>query len=779
MTINTGVKGTLAKLLATEDLVVEHRKCETAQFDVERRVLTLPVWDNASENVYDMLVSHEVGHALFTPNEDWTSKIKVPHSFINVIEDARIEKLMKRKYAGLPKTFYKGYQELDAEDFFQINEKGDLRDMQLIDRINLQFKVGNFSYIPFQDIEFEFVKRAEEVETFEEVMQLSKDIFDFMKQQWEEEQAERAEEEEAERMLEMGGGNNGDLPDYLEDGEDLSEGKTPNTDKSEEVEQTPDQEIINPNQPWDSLDSDQAPPAPATAQEPHQADVNTEASEAKEEFKPEAETDNTFIKKVAEYVRHGGYEIEYVEIPRVNNLKDVIISEKEIQEELDTWFTDFQLTRQCNNSWSSDENVKNDQLNEAIYTLGLADKEYEKFRKQTQPEVNYLVKEFEMRKSAHAYARAGVSRTGVLNTKILHQYKYNEDLFKKVTTLPDGKNHGMIFVLDWSGSMNHNLLDTVKQVCSLAWFCRKVQIPFKVFAFSNYRMSWGRRQIIMDEKIGNVNLNEGFCLMELLTSNGNNKKFEHNIKNFFRVGMSAGDYRLFDENDSVALRENRMYYYHGRRLPNPPKFGLGSTPLMETATVLHSVIPAFKKETGAEKISVSILSDGETAPCSYFCPRSFMGENDGYYSNSFNSRCQLRNRKTGRVYPHSYDMETSYNSFLLHLKESFPYVNLLGFRILSKGEGASYFRQQSVRGYFKGSWEEASASYKKNRFFEMEGSGFDKLFILPSTNTTDDHSMEELDDGATKAQIRSAFKKMFKGKASNKRLLTSFSKTVA
>ena len=777
MTINTGVKGTLAKLLATEDLVVEHRKCETAQFDVERRVLTLPVWDNASEDVYDMLVSHEVGHALFTPNEDWTSKIKVPHSFINVIEDARIEKLMKRKYAGLPKTFFKGYQELDGEDFFQVNDKGDLRDIQLIDRINLQFKVGNFTYIPFQDSEYEFVKRAEEVETFEEVMQLSKDIFDFMKQQWEEEQAEKAEEEQ-EEMLSMEGGEGGQQPDYLEEGEDLSEGKG---NKAEDAEQTPDQEIINPNQPWDSLDTEagQAPPTPATAQEPAKADVNTEASApTPEQFKPEAETDNTFIQKVKDYVKHGGYEIEYVEIPRVNDLKDVIISEKEIQEELDTWFTDFQLTRQCNSSWSSDQNVDNDQLNEAIYTLGLADKEYEKFRKQSQPEVNYLVKEFEMRKSAQAYARAGVSRTGVLNTKILHQYKYNEDLFKKVTTLPDGKNHGMIFVLDWSGSMNHNLLDTVKQVCSLAWFCRKVQIPFKVYAFSNYRMSWGRKQMIMPEKIGNVDLNEGFCLMELLTSNGNNKTFEHNIKNFFRVGMSAGDYRLEDSND-LQENYNRFSYYHGRRLPNPPKFGLGSTPLMETVTVLHSVIPAFRKETGAEKISVSILSDGETAPCSYYCPRNFMGEVERYYSISFNSRCQLRNRKTGRVYPHSYDIETSYNSFLSHLKESFPYVNLLGFRILSKGEGGSYFRQQSVRGYFKGSWEEASASYKKNRFFEMDNSGFDKLFILPSTNTTDDHSMEELDEGATKAQIRSAFKKMFKGKASNKRLLTSFSKTVA
>ena len=777
MTINTGVKGTLAKLLATEDLVVEHRKCETAQFDVERRVLTLPVWDNASEDVYDMLVSHEVGHALFTPNEDWTSKIKVPHSFINVIEDARIEKLMKRKYAGLPKTFFKGYQELDGEDFFQVNDKGDLRDIQLIDRINLQFKVGNFTYIPFQDSEYEFVKRAEEVETFEEVMQLSKDIFDFMKQQWEEEQAEKAEEEQ-EEMLSMEGGEGGQQPDYLEEGEDLSEGKG---NKAEDAEQTPDQEIINPNQPWDSLDTEagQAPPTPATAQEPAKADVNTEASApTPEQFKPEAETDNTFIQKVKDYVKHGGYEIEYVEIPRVNDLKDVIISEKEIQEELDTWFTDFQLTRQCNSSWSSDQNVDNDQLNEAIYTLGLADKEYEKFRKQSQPEVNYLVKEFEMRKSAQAYARAGVSRTGVLNTKILHQYKYNEDLFKKVTTLPDGKNHGMIFVLDWSGSMNHNLLDTVKQVCSLAWFCRKVQIPFKVYAFSNYRMSWGRKQMIMPEKIGNVDLNEGFCLMELLTSNGNNKTFEHNIKNFFRVGMSAGDYRLEDSND-LQENYNRFSYYHGRRLPNPPKFGLGSTPLMETVTVLHSVIPAFRKETGAEKISVSILSDGETAPCSYYCPRNFMGEVERYYSISFNSRCQFRNRKTCRVYPHSYDIETSYNSFLSHLKESFPYVNLLGFRILSKGEGGSYFRQQSVRGYFKGSWEEASASYKKNRFFEMDNSGFDKLFILPSTNTTDDHSMEELDEGATKAQIRSAFKKMFKGKASNKRLLTSFSKTVA
>ena len=65
MTVNTGVKGQLAKLLATEDLIIEHKQCQTAAFNVDKRILTLPIWDKASENVYDLLVAHEVGHALF------------------------------------------------------------------------------------------------------------------------------------------------------------------------------------------------------------------------------------------------------------------------------------------------------------------------------------------------------------------------------------------------------------------------------------------------------------------------------------------------------------------------------------------------------------------------------------------------------------------------------------------------------------------------------------------------------------------------------------------
>ncbi len=121
MAVQQEIKSQLAKLLATEDLMVEHKQVPSAQFNVHTRVLTLPLWEKASNTVYDLLVGHEVGHALYTPDEDWTLDVKVPPQFINVVEDARIEKLMKRRYMGLAKTFYNGYNELHSEDFFEID----------------------------------------------------------------------------------------------------------------------------------------------------------------------------------------------------------------------------------------------------------------------------------------------------------------------------------------------------------------------------------------------------------------------------------------------------------------------------------------------------------------------------------------------------------------------------------------------------------------------------------------------------------------------------------
>mgnify|MGYP006238946149 FL=1 len=188
------VKGTLARLLAQEDLIVEHRQVETASFDVDRRVLTLPIWEKAQATIVDMLIAHEVGHALYTPNE-WNWSKTIPMSYVNVIEDVRIEKLMKRRYAGLPKTFFNGYKDINKLDFFRL-QYADLEEFQLIDRINLYYKVGSFWDIPFRSAtEIAFRDEASSVETFEEALDLADRIAKYQKEQIEQSQPSQTEEQ--------------------------------------------------------------------------------------------------------------------------------------------------------------------------------------------------------------------------------------------------------------------------------------------------------------------------------------------------------------------------------------------------------------------------------------------------------------------------------------------------------------------------------------------------------------------------------------------------------
>ncbi|NBW58411.1 peptidase, partial [bacterium] len=187
MTVKFEIKGSLARLLATEDLVVEHKKVETACFNVHTRVLTLPMWEKASDNVYTMLVLHEISHALWTPDIDWTKDYKIPGQFVNIVEDARIEKLCKRKYPGSPKSFYAGYQELADDDFFQIKDDN-LETYNLADRANLWFKIGNYIDIPIErGEETEIINLIADSETFADVLIAAEELYKYCKQKQQEE----------------------------------------------------------------------------------------------------------------------------------------------------------------------------------------------------------------------------------------------------------------------------------------------------------------------------------------------------------------------------------------------------------------------------------------------------------------------------------------------------------------------------------------------------------------------------------------------------------------
>ena len=182
-----------ARLLATENLTVVRANAPTASFDIKSRVLTLPMWKEMTPEIEDMLIGHEVGHALYTLDKyiepiQENTKLK---SYLNVLEDVRIEKLIKRKYPGLRKRMNEGYKQLNERDFFGTKSIQNFDDLLLIDRINLYFKVGFQCGVKFNAEEKQFVNRAERCETVEEVIELAKEIYAYSKEQAEKRKQER------------------------------------------------------------------------------------------------------------------------------------------------------------------------------------------------------------------------------------------------------------------------------------------------------------------------------------------------------------------------------------------------------------------------------------------------------------------------------------------------------------------------------------------------------------------------------------------------------------
>ena len=180
----------LPKLLAKEDITIRHGNYHTAWFDVKNRVLGLPNWKDMGKDVYDLLCGHEVGHALFTPESGWhdsPEKLKgAPRSYLNVIEDARIEREIRNTYPGLIAAMQRGYKELLKREFFGDIHNLEWHEIKLIDKINLKTKLGSMIDVPFNSEEQVFLDRAFANQNWDQVVQLAKDILKYTQENQEE-----------------------------------------------------------------------------------------------------------------------------------------------------------------------------------------------------------------------------------------------------------------------------------------------------------------------------------------------------------------------------------------------------------------------------------------------------------------------------------------------------------------------------------------------------------------------------------------------------------------
>ena len=725
------VKESLAKLLAQEDLIVENRPVETAQFNVETRVLTLPIWEHDQAEVIDSLIAHEVGHALYTPNE-WDFLAEVPMQFVNCIEDVRIEKLMKRRYEGIPKTFYRGYKILADQDFFQIQDK-DIDTLGFIDRINLQYKIGNFVDVDFSEEEKPFLAKCDALETFEDVIELSKEICAFMKEQWEKAQEEKEEEIE----LPTASGDN-DFTDGDNELEDLSEGRTPQPSEGKE----------------DDKEEGQEKPQPKAA---HGKEVGRNTEEP-QEFVPTVETLDALNDGLKSLANAEGLEYDYIELPKTISSK-FFVSNKEVSELMNTFYVGKENLRHIKDF--SDQ-YELHMAREYTKNIDNADAEYRKFKISQNKEVNYLVKEFEMKKAADSYARATTSRTGVLDTAKLHTYKYNDDIFRKVTTIPEGKNHGLVFNVDWSGSMSNCILDTIKQVLTLVSFCRKVGIGYDVYLFSDNFEKDEHKYHEDPSTEGKVILRD-FRMLNVLSSASNNRSHDKQAHNLFRLASSF-----------------RGYYSCG--VPN--KMNLGGTPLNEATISLNHIIPSFKKRTGAQKVHVINLTDGEGYSIRY--GKKVVSQYDGevsVISRHCNTQTILRDRQTGKQYKFNPDRYDQTDTFIYQLRDRFPECEFMNIRLIT---GNDWYRfKRSCLGYeYDGdlndnlAWADADREWKKTRSFICLSSAYTVQYALAISALNADDAFEVKED-AKKADIKRAFTKSLKGKKMNKKILSSFIDRIA
>ena len=736
-------KSTIAKLLSEEDINVVQKQASTASFDVKNRELVLPIWkDEMSDNVADLLVCHEIGHALYTSEDMLDKMIKrnIEKTFVNVIEDARIEKMVQQKYAGSRSVFLKGYKELIDKDFFGTKSK-DISKLNLIDRINLYFK--GTTDTPFSAEEKIWVEKVNNVKTEDDVLNLSEELYKWLQGK---KKSQDEEQENLETQSEVGQSGDGS-----EEGQEQSQGSGSEESNDEGEEQS-----------GSSTESDQDSDETDGTQE-----VNSGGSEGGQFSGNEfvATTDNNFNEKSQEMRDMEAKDRDYSFIPKVK-LDKTIISSDEI----------FKLCR---------ENYK---CTESEYKLFVrkTTEEFQNIKRDSKKVISYMVKEFEMKKSANQYKRASTAKTGSLDMGVLHSYKFNDDLFKKVTTLPGATNHGMVMFLDWSGSMCNNMPTTLKQLFNLVWFCNRVKIPFEVYAFTDafdgnryYNNNPGSP--IQDFKSGDLVVNDVKLLNFL--SNKMNKKDQDEMMDY--LWKMAARW--------VGSRDWRK---DGYPMNPPKKLTLGGTPFNHAIVAAMELLPKYKKKTGVEKLNAVFLTDGASHKISnkYIVDGDIdtQSETKAFDSYSNDKIMVITDPVTNttiteeevinKISRYSYDSSSQTTMLLQLLKKRVPDTSILGFYVAGSGK-AGYVKKEIIMKEMNCSWEEASEYYKeinKNKVLVSKQKGYDEYYILPGGAKLDIESGDlNVEVGASKANLKRAFVKASKGKVTSRILLNKFIQRVA
>lgn len=704
-------KALLAKLLAKENLFIEERNVDTAHFDLERRILCIPILKKTlAPHQYDLFIGHEVGHALFTPKIDWVHSIeqrKIPRSVLNVVEDARIERKIKSSYPGLRKSFIRGYNDMMEDDFFGTKGR-DLTKLNFIDRANLHLKVGAAFGIVFKnEKEKNFLRQMEETETFDDVIDLADRISKYLR-----DEVKNFEVPKIKIVLKK----QKDSIDTLDDPDKLLE----ELEKlvSENVEVDIEGDDSEETKPEDTQATDLGG-GESDDETQTVGDLPADEQEDKIEELIESETDNSFHENEKKMFDNTSLTPTHVKIPSYNS-KGVVISYKDVIKTMRNGMDDTSLVH--------------------------AKKHYHEYSKSLNNVVSYMVKEFELRKNADLQKRAQISKTGELDTNRLHAYRFSEDIFKRLTTMPEGKSHGLVMFIDWSGSMRDKIQNTIRQLISLVLFCRKVNIPFEVYAFMGTFPG--------DPVINPFSKNERDMVLGPLR-----------LANLFSSRMNVSDFTTMASIFSSSAITSMCKY----------KMPLLGTPLNETIVAAMSIVPEFKDRNKLQIVNTVFLTDGESdTTSSFYDPRGMNGRYSVTGEMYITDPKTRFSEKTAAKHNHR-AKGIELTMCLIRLLKYRTNSHVLGFFVVSQREFSD------TRPYFANeiSMLRAKEVFAKEKSVIVENVGYDQFYIIKNEfQEVQEFGDIDVASSATRS-VLSAFKKHSKNKLQSRTMLNRFIQMIA
>lgn len=792
-------KSQLAKLMATENLRVEHQKISTAKFDTKNRVLYLPIWQNMTGTLYDLLCGHEVGHALYTPSEGWhdvatdKSKGRNYKSFLNVVEDARIEKKVKRKYPGLKTSFQTAYAELMNRDFFGLRNRN-VNEMPFIDRLNL-FSKSQWSatWIKFSNEETFMVDKVQHAETWEDVLRITEEIYDYSKDEQYEmsmqlNDFELSDDSDGDGDYDIEEGDGGDLEES-DGGEETQNDDAENTKESDKANKKQDKKTQSNSSKQDEEEKE------------NDLDSNDDSvnrfkdsqESGVDQYDPECVTDDSFREKESLLLDEKCKPYVYVNFPKPI-LKNIITPAKRVQEQL-TNFYKFGIPIS-----QYDSNRK--------MPLSESTKWVNEFKQKNERYVGLLAKEFEMRKAAKAFSKSKLSDTGDIDIGKLSGYKFDDNIFRKVMLTPKGKNHGLVLLLDKSGSMSRNMAGSIEQILVLTMFCRKVNIPFVVYGFGDSsdahiedlgikhneeeRLKYtSEKHVSFEEKTGSVYFGT-VRLREYINSSMSNVEYSQCMRNMIILKKSYE-------------REDNRYF-----IQRPQSEHLSNTPLTQAIYACGYIMNDFRKKYNLDLSSLVIIHDGDADNTSSQCVvrertistgevRKYTGS-ERLYVGGTNVIVRDNLHKFETILSSNYNVYDAMNEAVLKWFKQTTGSKVFGFYLMTNdrynknvmanryvdpnGKSLSDLRKDLSQK--TGVWigndleQQLFKKLKSEKFVVSYPAGYNSFFFVLGGNDLKTEEDEiEIDGKITSSKLKTAFMKFNKKKSLNRVLVSKFIQGIA